>query len=239
MAFTIVGSGGVVGGAPPSYPSETAVYRFESGALTTDSSGNGNTLTANGDAAADTGNYVEGGAALVLDTAGDSVTSSSSQLDIGSSDYTLSFWFDVPATTGKDLIFKNLTYNHGYRTGLRYVDPDYVLYMRHDQSVVLQTRVTSTWAPSADTWYHVVWIYDQDDTGQELTLYVSASGGTFGDQVNGTTFDMPHYPAASTEDFTISESGLNGHIDDTRLIKQTITAAQAEDLFDGTWSPTE
>jgi hypothetical protein len=223
--------------AAGSYLDETAVYRFESGALTIDSSGNGHTLTENGDPTADGVNYQEGSYSVALDGVGDYCSSDSTDFDIGTNDYIIAGWFRVGSVVGQSLIQKWAAYNNGWWIGIAGSDPYYFAFSNY---AAWSGQDTSTaFEPAANTWYHFIIFFDTD-AENEITVWVSSTSA-FGDQINGTQYNCNYNPAASGTDMVIGDTSKAQNFDDVRIIVgadlSAFNATMAEALWDGSWAP--
>ena len=158
-------------------------------------------------------------------------------LDIGQKDYTLAFWLYID----RDDVSPYRKYNAAAGEGGLFTTINRTTFtVRHYEAATSEQVALSTGA-AYDAWYHYVLTYDY--SADQLTLWVSSLGGTFGDTVNGTTAEMTQYPAANTAaSFAAyrasSAYGSTTGVDELMLaIGYEATAAEAEDVFDGDWRP--
>ena len=200
-----------------------AYYRFESGALTTDSSGNSKTLTETGSPTEETGkfggaigvsgdwvNYVD--TTDVLGIAGGSFCASGwfkfDSLPTSSYDYILFRWGDASIYLGDTLLYE---YNGGtYRLNFRHSRWGYV----HENNRYETTLNTGQW-------YHLVLIRNSNGTVYQGyldnsliidTTYISGNGTTGG----STGFDIGR---------------MNGDIDDVAVFSRVLTTSEIEAIY--------
>lgn len=226
------------GGATISYSDAVGVYRFESGQLTTDSSGNGYTLTSNGDPAADSVNYIEGSASVELDGTGDYYSITNAAFDV-TNDFSVAFWFRNMAVGDERIILSaGPDVGNGWLIALRTFDAgvSYTLYVMSSVSYS-GLRSNTLFDPTEGEWYHVVVTYDASETTQEWTVWVSSTSA-FGDEVNGTHYNASYEPDTSSDPFMVGYAPGNdtwlGNLDEVMFFSERVlTADEALALYNG------
>jgi len=183
----------------------TAEYLFASDA--SDTSGNGNDGTLEGDATAS--------GTLVLDGTGDRVNVADHEMmRVGSATpFSVSFWFK-PVDTGTDGLVSK--YSSGHLGFLIYKDSINIKF-RHAYSST-GNQYIETYSPysyASGTWYHVAINYDGTELASGVEMYLNGSSATVSTSSdNITTF----LPSLNTESFKIGDRGgsslaFNGEVD--------------------------
>jgi len=238
-------------------PDVVALYRFEAGALTTDSSGKGNTLTSSGSPESDTTNYKEGSAAVRL-VYGDADRFHRDDVDL-SSDFPLKNGtsnnvFSIVAWIRPTTI--NSSYTHciaakwdsynGRRTfhfsvegssGKLRINLGYN--NGSSSTAFLHNSVLIT-----DTWYHVTLAYRNSDKTYALRVR-DASGNVVGSDVEGTWDNNINIEDAP---FTIgvfnyngtyySTSRFDGQLDELVVFKRFLAVSESTAIATGVYGQT-
>ncbi len=179
----------------------------------TDVSWNGATITFVANAQLDTAQQKFGTASLLLDGTGDYVSFPDNDLYyIGTKDFTVDAWVRFN-TTAAGAIMAQWTGTGSQRSWEFVVTSSAVTFYTSTNGSAWNLRVTESWSPSTDTWYHVA----AERTGGSIYVYVD--GTMLG---SGT---------ANTEDFfnatiapsigAVNSGGANnfdGWIDEPRLV---------------------
>jgi hypothetical protein len=207
-----------------------AYYRFESGALTTDSSSNGYTLTNNNTVAEGTGKF--GGGA---DQGTSNTTKSFSILDslgvAGTSSLSISFWIklNTEITTGTQTVCTHLSNTGADRYFECYYDYNGGnIRLRLDPSNNGTTTAIVNGALGTTAWHHIVLI--RDVTAGTSRIWVNNVPGAT--QANGTTgggntnkFSIGANPAGSGETSAI--------FDDLAVFNRALSAEEVRSLYAG------
>ena len=213
-------------------------WRFESGALVADSSGNSNTLTNNNTVTEGTGKY--GGAAdfEISNTEYFSITDGDQTgLDI-TGDISFSKWLkleQLPSTAGAsfDLITKwNGTGNQrGYRLG---VNTDNKLYFFYSGDGISNTNIVTTGAVfdagDVGNWVHLVITADVSD--QDIKVYkdtVSQAGTITGTQ-SAIYNNTSEFQVGGIHVLTVYYDGL---MDDVCVFSRVLTDAEILKIYKG------
>jgi hypothetical protein len=158
-------------------------------------------------------------------------------LDIGDQDYTFVAWIYID----RDNVNPYTKYVATPGEGGIYMTLNQTTFeVRHYQDATAETVQFST-GGAEDEWRHYVLTFDASE--EELTLWVSTPGGTFGDSANGLTDEMTQYPAANsgaslTAYRVNTPYGSTTGFDEVGLaVGYEASAAEAEDVWDGDWRP--
>ena len=243
-------------------PNFVALWNFESGALTTDSSGNGNTLTPTGSPAADDVNFVQGVASCDFPaTANDQFAIADASLPDGfpfkSNDISLQisvscwFRFDDDLAEGE---FRGLWSKDG---GSKYTIACLLYRDANGRCLRMLGGYNSgnsyrTWTINAangenapylieDQWYHLTVTYH--GLTKSMMAYVwdgttQTADGPATIPNSGDTLNVEDSP------FTVGKSGLtgclywNGQIDEVVVFNDILTEQQAIDIRSGTFGAT-
>lgn len=187
--------------APPP-PSVSLLLNFDGDF--TDSSPNGLTVTANGDATISTATKKYGSGALYLDGDGDSLTvPHSSGFDFGTGDFTVELW----------AWFNDAS---SYRAFVQLQDV-WVFYFYADDSAIywgvplVSNDVQGAFTPTTNTWHHIA----ASRSGDTLRIFVDgaevASGTAAGSYSSGSSGDLSVG--------TYVGEYFDGYIDDLRIVK--------------------
>lgn len=232
----------------PTVPAPVAAYNFESGAMTTDSSGNANTLTAGtGTPDEDTSEYKEGACSADFENGNsdayyraDADLSAGFPFKDGTTNRTIAItmWVKVE-TTGA---VKRYYLSKGTEVGTQGM----YLYIAGADATAGQTVFgiytddggggwkdathTTQLTADASTWYHIGVSYN-GTTGAYLIHITDAAGATVGSDVSGTHAGTAQ---VNDEEFVIGSSDdydgnfYDGQIDKLRIFSQALTTAQME-----------
>ena len=237
-------------------PDVVALYRFESGALTTDSSGNGNTLTDINTVAEDTTNEKEGACCADFTKANyevlyctDANLSSNFPLKSGTSNkkFTISAWIRLksvdPAGTYYGIFSK-----HGYGLSSFWMGFNgneklmFVLGYNNGDSEEVSSRHAT--ALSTNTWYHVTVSYDDSDKSYAIRVR-DADGSVVGTDLTGNTTNNINVENGIMGIGAVNYSGgtwihcFDGLIDELVVFKRVLTADEVTDIAKGQYTPFE
>lgn len=206
-----------------------AYYRFESGALETDSSGNAVTLTNTGTVAAGTGVY--GGAADLGASNSTKSLSSTNTLSINGGAITMAGWFKLNTEIGSStqILLGHLnnttaTYEriyYDYNGGTRKL-----LFMRTKPGVADQ-GVEKTITLGTSNWYHLAFTYD-----------ATSVRGWINGQCIGTLAASGNGTGTYTQGIFIGQDQGGGFqpsalIDDVAFFNVALSADQIKELYEG------
>jgi hypothetical protein len=213
-----------------------AYFRFESGALTTDSSGEGHTLTAISDPAEDASGKF--GGAVALD--GDDAYSATDHADFKPTGvFSVGGWVKTSYTSDDQFIF--CSYNPTNFSGwyLRVNNEDTIRFVSgRGTGTTLHTHwelINSTTTVTNGAWRFIVATWD----GSKLHLYIDGA-----EEGTGVTWaNAPGYNATNNVRIGCyidnTNYFFNGSLDDVFLINGTaLSADQIESIYDGTASTT-
>lgn len=207
-----------------------AYYRFESGALTTDSSGEANTLTNTGTVAEDTGKY--GGAADFGDANSTKYFLANTDLGIGGGSITLAGWhkpngdiasgtwaFQMQEDAASHVRFDiRYEYNGGTRR---------VLFNRTKMNVGAQS-VTHNITLGSTSWTHLALTYD----ATSIIGYVNGLPvGTTAASGDGAAVGVDSIKMGVGDDGSSLEAYSSSDIDDITYFSRALTAAEILQLY--------
>lgn len=209
-----------------------AYYKFETGALTTDSSSNARTLTNNGTVGETTGKY--GIAADFGSSNSSKYFSKNTALGLtwhGAK--SISCWFKISAqiASGTWSIFELFTTNTSGEHGIVY---DYnggtrrLRWVRYKQVTVESTdAVNYNITLSTDTWYHIVCTYDGTTMQMYLNGLLVGSASSTANASAGT--------GVYTDSVAIGSTGTSGYlsgvVDDLAVFNRLLTIEEVETLY--------
>jgi len=157
--------------------------------------------------------------------------------DADASDYSFSFWLNSavgdPQIASKGGIFDtdSWTILGEYRSG-----SSFDIAVKHRAGGNNFCRSGFDINANKNAWFHIIGAYDQ--TGGDITWWVSSLGGTFGDEINASAISMGASAAANTVDFFVggrdATNTLDGKLDEFAFFKGTVlNATEAEEIYDG------
>jgi len=231
-----------------------AWYRFENGALTTDSSGNGNTLTASGSSpTADTTNYKEGSASSDHSAASsqyyyinDGSLSSGFPCKNGTSNNV----FSVTAWVRADNLYSGWTHGIVGKWDSYSGDRSFIVSIETDHSVQLRFTLgynsgnsSSSYyhgtTLSEDTWYHITCAYRDSDKTYAIRVR-DASGKTVGTDIETTWANNINVEdgefsigAYFYDDTHYSNSRYDGNLDEVVIWKKFLSATDSTNISKG------
>lgn len=220
-------------GQSQAYPTDNLVasYSFESGAITTDNTGRGNTLT-NNNAATSTAGKV-GNAATFASASSQYLSSlDTADLSMGDIDFTISFWVNLTTKPAALIYLVDKQQSPSAAEFAIFWDNavdrfKFQLYNSSATSIGLVTATTFG-APATATNYFVVCYHDSVNN----EIGISVNNGAF--DTTATT----GVPADTTARFGVgvyswsqSSGFLNGQIDQLELRKEKMTASQISYLY--------
>jgi hypothetical protein len=220
-------------------PTPTARWQFNNNLNDTGSTYN---LTNSGTVTYDATNKAEGSHAAIFDNNIYAYHADNAAFEPGAGDWSLSVVFRATYLVGSDLaIVGKYVWDEG-RSGFSLrteVSDSSALYLAIHTNDYSSTEIDVGWSPTIDTLYHVVISINASEPN-EVTVWISSIGGTFGDQVNGTQFNLDDAIPDNTAQFMIgrSDDGVDdypfyGQIDDFYWYNGTaLTSTVAEAIYD-------
>lgn len=201
--------------------SPLAYYRFESGSLTTDSSGNGLTLTGGG-ATETTGRY--GGGANFVKASSQNL--SRSLITSAVSNVTMSAWVYLASSSASGAFIKNGT-TGGYAIGVGNTTFD-----NNGNNLILLfelARWINTGVPIGTGWHHVAMVLD---SSQKPSAYLD------GALVYSDTGTNPHAPNTTTfiGGYTSADPNdryFNGVLDEVAIFSSALSLSSIRQLYLG------
>jgi hypothetical protein len=225
------------GGETPTIPTPTAHYLFENDA--TDETGT-HDATATAGFTYNATNYWQGSYAGNFDTGYYVYVADNADFEVGTGDWSVSVVIRTTWQTGiMSPIFSKYGWNYS-RNGIRLVlhEDGSLKFLLSDNAGGTEVEVDSGFNTTVETAYHIVVTFDASEEN-EITWYVSSIGGTFGDQLDGTSGSCDSSPPDNTFAFEIGAQSLVdeldfiGQIDDFRWYKGTVlSASEAEAIYD-------
>lgn len=202
QALMMYGGGGGGGGTDPNFADVELLLHMDGsdGSTTfTDSSSNGHTVTANGDAQIDTAQSQWGGASGLFDGAGDYLSVTAAGLNIRTDSWTIEFWVRFAGGTNGTGFFGSGA-NQFYA-----VIAGGAVYMGDGGS----NPIATAHGFSAGTWYHVAFTFDG------TTYRYFENGGL----VASSTTLLANRSITSWQLGALTNDGyyLNGWLDDYRI----------------------
>lgn len=213
-----------------------AYYRFESGALTTDSSASGYTLTNNGTVADGTGVY--GGAADQGASNSTKYFTRATAVIAPISDYTISLWvklnteigsgtyefLHIENNTEKHVIYMTYEYNAGTRR----------IVFQQARWVIAGYTATYNVTLGTSSWHHLV----MRKSGTSIHAYVDgayvATSLAVSNVVGDTTVNNQLLIGAGTTEGTGTVKNYSSAlIDDVAIFQQALSADQIKELYEG------
>jgi hypothetical protein len=230
------GSTPVAGGGGDSalYTAATAVWRFNNDA--TDEKGSHDAANS-GDPTYSTSSPPEGTHFISYDGTGDySTVTDHDDFNTEGGDWSISMLFNHYVNDELNLLTKFGSYT-GIRIYTTYEDPNPHLNITvdNDDSGGLYQDLGEV---THSTWWHLVVTYDASETSAEVTVWLSTMAGTFGDTINGTTYDSGADAGNNAVDLVFGDTGGDIDMDEIAIwVGTEITATDAEDLYDnpGAW----
>ena len=206
-----------------------AYYRFESGALTTDSSGNGKTLTNNGSVSDGAG--VFGGAADFGASNTTKYLRIADALTIDGGAMTFSCWVKLNTEIGAGLYDFMSTYNSNnkvvYNLRYNYNSGTRKLSFIRGKAGVGDQQVDYTVTLGTSNWYHLVMTYDATN----IRGYVNgAFVGSAAANGNGTYADTSASSVGSQYEGSSKSSAL---IDEAQFWNTALSPDQIKELYEG------
>src|SRR5574343_1454592 len=144
--------------------------------------------------------------------------------DPGAGAYSISMWIYAGWLGEEQALISKTEWNDGNPLGYRVIfesTDSYNMRIIHNASAIVDTN----WTPTVETWYHIVIAFTPSATN-EMQVWVSSSSGTFGDAINGTTYNQDTDPTDNTGSFEVGYADIDalpiyGNIDDIRWWKVT------------------
>ena len=226
-----------------------ALWKFNNGALTTDSKG-GNTLSSNGTPTADTGDFQEGDASVELNVAGnDRFKITDAALDVG-------YPFKTGDTTKKMSIcmwFKadSLPSNNSWRflygkleTGKAVIDisifddagtPNFRL--GHSGGSALQ-KIDYTTNITTGIWYHMGLTYQDSDKSYRMRIWDDNAGALLDSDITGTATNNINIENAYVNIGALGDIlEWDGHMDEVVVFNDILTQGEIDEIRGGTYAP--
>jgi len=208
-----------------------AYYRFSDGALTTDTTAGGHTLTAISAPTLGTGKF-----AGCADFAGDDAYSATDHADFKpAGNFSVALWVKTTSTTGDKYLFQSFSANTNMAgIYLRISDEDNVRFVSGKNSgVSLGTdyqRIDSTTTVADGNWHFIVATYDSS----KLHLYIDGlEEGTGTTWANAAAFAATNYVRIGCSNAAGTDANfMNGSIDDLCFFNgKALTAAEIATLY--------
>lgn len=234
-----------------------ALFRFENGALTTDSIG-GNTLTAVNTPVADLGDFKEGAASCDFEKADDDAflcTNANLDADFpgksgnANKDYSACVWVkfeSLPVAASPD-------FNYSIICGIM-TSPKYSWQVRIKQVVAgpgpwQQNFVMGTPGGagteefnnagrnlSVGVWYHMGWTYQDSDKSYQMRLYDTSNSTGYtatGNFTNNMNVEDAGFDIGRSEGAALAE--MDGLMDELVIRKDVLSIAEIDSIRDGTF----
>jgi len=152
-----------------------------------DSSDNGFTVVANGDAQIDTDQSKFNGSSGLFDGTGDylSITDDPA-LALGSGDFTIDLWARFSSSAGVEVFASKSTASRSWRF---YYQSSVIGFEYSTNGIGYTANVTKSWSPSLNVWYHIAITYD----GTDLKFYIDGVWIGSG-AISGAIFDNAGVP---------------------------------------------
>jgi hypothetical protein len=192
-----------------------------------DASGNYNTATLNGDVSGVDNRSGANNFALSFDGNGDYLEAADSNtLDVGTGDFSISFWVKIAITTNTVVLDKrSASDNTGYVIYFENMSP--IIRLGFDRS---KSNFYSSTTLSIDTWAHIVITVDRDSfTG--LKFYVN---NVLSGESNPTSFESDDLSTNTPCRIATSKDYLydfSGNLDDLRIYKRVLTSDEINALY--------
>lgn len=237
-----------------------ALYTFEDGALTVDSTGNGNTLTPSGGAVANTTYFEEGFASCDFEAdtpdymyrADADLAAGFPTKNGGTKDFTVCIWIrpeSVPGTSGAAVICGKYAYTAGdYRSwavrlwGTTSSNTNVQLRLSSDGTSANTTSVTHASDVDAAEWTHISVSYDDDATGtaSAYRIHLSDGSSTIGTDVTGTWANTLYLTASARWEIGSYDDGsgsvaYDGLIDELVVFDRVLSVAEMNQVAAGTY----
>jgi len=215
MLIPIIGAGttGSVAATDPNWANVELLLKFngsDASTTITDSSTNGTSCTASGDAQLDTAKFKFGGSSLLLDGTGDyvTVTGGGSELAPGSGDFTIEFWIWWNSVSGTQVMYEPRDSGSAGRPVIYKNSSDKLIF--YDNSALISGTTTLT----TGAWHHIALSKNSGST--RMYLNGVQEGSTYSDS---TTYTNPTgYPRIGVQDGGAALSNyVNGWIDSLRV----------------------
>jgi len=174
----------------------------------TDSSSEGHSFSASGNAQIDTAQSKFGGASLLLDGSGDYINlgSTPTSLQPGTGDFAIDYWIRINSIGSLNVIAEWGSYLNGFM--IRFNSSTMSMFINNSAK-------TFSWSPSTSTWYHHAFSRD----GSNLRFFVD------GTQVGSTASSSENITLGGSSNCRIgspthtSGQDVNGWIDEFRFSK--------------------
>lgn len=197
-----------------------AYYRFESGALTTDSSGNGITLTDVGGTTAGTG--VFGNCADF--SPGSKCLYKTGDIGMGTGAMTIVGWFKFNSHTTSQT-FANFA-TSTYFTRFDWYQPSAII--RFYRAGTAQVGPTYSWTPTDGVWYHIAMVFN----GTNTTGYINgAAVATNSGVVTNSTYTAGIGINSDGQNISSPVGSVNA--DDVAFYNTALSADQIKELYEG------
>lgn len=220
-----------------------ALYRFESGALTTDSKGT-NTLTSNGTPVSDTTNYKEGSGSVDFEASdtgdyfsrADADLSSDFPFKSGTSNTTFSFVFWYKAETLSGAVVSKYSATSGGRSLEIRPATSIDLLLGYNSGNSVET-ISHASALSTGRWYHVGVAVDGATGNYRIRIWDDTAGAILGTDKTGTAANALYL---NTRVFAIgSRAGspwLDGLLDEVAVFNDVLSATEIDAIRAGTYA---
>ena len=180
----------------------------------TDSSANAHTITANGNAQADTAQSKFGGASFLSDGTSDYLSlDGNADFTFGTADFTIDFWVRLNAKTDYQIFYD------GRPSSTNGVYPSIFYDFAADKFayyVSSANRITGTTTPSTGTWYHIAVV--RSGTSSKMFVNGNQEGATYTDSNNYLAGGAGR-PFIGAHSATVGAYALKGWMDEVRVSK--------------------
>ena len=224
-----------------------ALWRFEDGALVTDSKG-GNTLEALGTPVVDTENYKEGAASVELPSIGDFLRIADADLDAGfplkngdtTKDFSLCAWayLTTQPANSRTVYRKKGTNTMSLQVIFYWSDPNIVLRLALSSNGTAWTNnYNHASGMSLNQWYHIGVTYDGGDYSYRLRVWDESAQQILGTDLVGTGID----PFVGNGEVTLSANDVStfwnwiGNLDEVVVFNDVLTVNEIDQIRAGTY----
>lgn len=219
-----------------------ALWRFESGALTTDSKGS-NTLTDNNTVGESTSAYKEGSCCADFERGNSEYLSiTDANLDSGfptksgdtNKKISVCFWTRIESTTARDAMGKW----DGSKSWKIYLDGSHGLRLYQSSDGSAEETAEHGTTMGTGTWYHVGVTYDDSDKSYRIRVWDDSAGAILGSDKTGNFTsninigDAPFLIGAAVS----STYWFDGLIDELAVFDRVLTTNEIDQIRAGTYS---
>lgn len=208
-------------------------YNFENGALTTDSSGNGRTLTANNTPTADTSIYKIGAASVLFQYGEPDYYHITTPAWFPTGDLTVTFWMRYSNADNMYIVCKYDTTSNRQFAIQKDASQKISVRIGYNGGDSSEASVHAS-AMTANQWYFIGVTWEASSKNCKIRIWDDNASA-----ILGTDIDATHTNAMfdATADFTIAaqdggSSAYNGRVDAVRLWDRVLTASEIDQVRD-------